>query len=42
VRVACGRPVSAEDLATGDPQVLVDRIHAEMVDLQKELHKKRL
>ena len=37
IRVACGRPLSAEEVAAGDPDALMEVLRGRMVDLQAEL-----
>jgi 1-acyl-sn-glycerol-3-phosphate acyltransferase len=41
VRIACGRPLSAEEAAAGDPETIMARLRDQMVELQAELHRLR-
>ena len=39
IRVACGRPLSAEEVASGDTQKLVEELRRRMLELQGELRR---
>ena len=39
IRVACGRPLSAEELAAGDPDRLVEELRRRMLEVQSELRR---
>jgi hypothetical protein len=38
--VACGRPISAAEVAAGDPETLMAAVRREMLELQAELRRK--
>jgi 1-acyl-sn-glycerol-3-phosphate acyltransferase len=40
IRVACGRPISAAEVAAGDPETLMAAVRREMLELQAELRRK--
>ena len=40
IRVACGRPISAAEVAAGDPETLMAAVRREMLELQAELRLK--
>ena len=40
IRVACGRPIPAAEVAAGDPKRLMAAVRREMLELQAELRRK--